>query len=45
MKKCLMQAGASRINTTFLLVDTQIIHDKMLEDMNGVLNTGDIPNL
>ena len=40
-----MQAGSTRIQTTFLLVDTQIIHDKMLEDMNGVLNTGDIPNL
>jgi len=45
MKKCLMQAGAQRLPTTFLLIDTQIIHDKMLEDMNGVLNTGDIPNL
>jgi len=45
VKKCLMQAGSLRISTTFLLVDTQIIHDKMLEDMNGILNTGDVPNL
>jgi len=30
---------------TFLFVDTQIISDSMLEDINNVLNTGDVPNL
>ena len=29
----------------FLLVDTQIIDEQMLEDINNVLNSGDVPNL
>lgn len=28
-----------------LLIDTQIIDMKMLEDINNILNTGDVPNL
>lgn len=45
VKKCLMQAGAERKPTTFLLVDTQIIEEKQLIDINNILNTGDVPNL
>jgi len=26
-------------------VDTQIINEQMLEDINGVLNSGDVPQL
>lgn len=40
-----MQAGAERKPTTFLLVDTQIIEEKQLIDINNILNTGDVPNL
>jgi len=40
-----MQAGSKRLQTTFLLVDTQILGEKMLEDINNVLNTADVPNL
>lgn len=29
----------------FLFVDTQIINEKMVEDVNNVLNSGDVPNL
>merc|ERR1711969_369994 len=29
----------------FLFVDTQIVNESMLEDINGILNTGDLPNL
>jgi len=45
VKNCLLNAGAKRNPTTFLIVDTQIIDDKQLEDINNVLNTGDVPNL
>jgi len=45
VKNCLLNAGAKRNSTTFLIVDTQIIDDKQLEDINNVLNTGDVPNL
>lgn len=30
---------------TFLFCDTQIIDPAMLEDINNVLNSGDVPNL
>ncbi|ORZ39411.1 dynein heavy chain and region D6 of dynein motor-domain-containing protein [Catenaria anguillulae PL171] len=32
-------------NTVFLLTDTQIKTEAFLEDINGILNTGDVPNL
>lgn len=44
-KKALMQAGAENRQTSFLFVDTQIVNEQMLEDINNVLNAGDIPNL
>ena len=34
-----------KINTCFLLCDTQIFDEIMLEDMNNVLNSGDIPDI
>ena len=43
LKFCLMQAGVEAKITTFLFVDTQIINEQMLEDINNVLNSGDIP--
>lgn len=45
LKFCLMQAGVEGKPTTFLFVDTQIINEQMLEDINGVLNSGDVPQL
>lgn len=45
IKNCLLQAGAKRNPTTFLIVDTQIIDEKILEDINNILNTGDVPNV
>lgn len=45
VKKALMQAGAENKPTSFLFVDTQIINEQMLEDINNVLNGGDVPNL
>lgn len=40
-----MQSGSKRIQTTFLIVDTQLIGEKMLEDINNILNTADVPNI
>lgn len=45
VKNCLLQSGSKRIQTTFLIVDTQLIGDKMLEDINNILNTADVPNI
>jgi dynein heavy chain len=45
VKKALMQAGVENKQTSFLFVDTQIINEQMLEDINNILNSGDVPNL
>lgn len=45
LKFCLMQAGVSKQITSFLFVDTQIINEQMLEDINNVLNSGDVSGL
>jgi len=44
-KTCLMMAGCDAKDTSFLFVDTQIINEQMLEDINNVLNSGDVPGL
>jgi dynein heavy chain len=45
VKKALMMAGCENKQTSFLFVDTQIIKEQQLEDINNVLNGGDVPNL
>ena len=45
LKNILMQAGIGNKQITFLFVDTQIINEQMLEDINNVLNSGDVTNL
>jgi len=45
VKKCLMMAGVDNKQVTFLFVDTQIIKEEMLEDINNILNSGDVTNL
>lgn len=45
LKFVLLQCGVEGKATTFLFVDTQIINEQMLEDMNNVLNSGDVPQL
>ncbi|XP_064633435.1 dynein axonemal heavy chain 12-like isoform X2 [Lineus longissimus] len=41
MKKC----GAEGKTTVFLITDTQIKEESFLEDIDNLLNTGEIPNL
>jgi dynein heavy chain len=45
LKECLLVAGVSNKPIVFLFNDTQIINENMLEDVNGILNSGDVPNL
>ena len=45
VKECLLVAGVQNKPIVFLFNDIQIINETMLEDINGVLNSGDVPNL
>ena len=45
LKRILMQAGVKLKQTTFLFSDVQIINERMVEDINNILNSGDVPNL
>ncbi|KAF1335991.1 Dynein heavy chain, partial [Globisporangium splendens] len=45
LKKVLMTAGAENKPVVFLFLDAQIVHESFLEDINNVLNTGEVLNL
>jgi len=46
MKLIMKQAGEKNQPTVFMFDDTQIIKESFLEDVNGILNTGEvIPSL
>ncbi len=45
MKDIMKQAGLDKKETCFLMTDNQIIDERFLEDINNLLNSGDIPNL
>lgn len=45
LRECLLYAGVKNKPIVFLFNDTQIINESMLEDLNGALNSGDVPNL
>ncbi len=38
----LKRAGADCVETTFLFSDTQLKKEKFLEDINNILNTGEV---
>jgi len=45
LKRILMQAGTKAKDVVFLFSDTQIKEESFLEDINNILNSGDVPNL
>uniref|UniRef100_A0A8C3XBZ8 Dynein axonemal heavy chain 1 n=1 Tax=Cyanoderma ruficeps TaxID=181631 RepID=A0A8C3XBZ8_9PASS len=45
VRKVMMKAGLQSLPKTFLFVDTQIKSESFLEDINNLLNSGDIPNI
>ena len=45
LKKVLKTAGKEGKTTVFLLADTQIKSESFLEDVDGLLNAGEVPNL
>jgi dynein heavy chain len=45
LKKCLLHAGLKNKPITFLFSDVQIVWEEMLEDINNILNSADLPNL
>ena len=45
LKSLLLQAGAENKQTVFLFSDTQIINESFLEDINNLLNAGEVPDL
>ncbi|XP_029908318.1 dynein heavy chain 1, axonemal [Myripristis murdjan] len=45
IKSIMLKAGLQNEQITFLFVDTQIKSESFLEDVNNILNSGDVPNL
>ena len=45
IKTMFEMAGVEGKSVTFLLVDTQIVDESMLEDVNNVLNSGEVPGM
>lgn len=45
LKKVVKKAGGEATPCVFLFSDTQLKQESFLEDLNNLLNTGDVPNL
>ena len=45
IKKYMLKTGVEGKDLVFLFTDSQIVDETMLEDLNNILNTGEIPNL
>ncbi|KOB72814.1 Dynein heavy chain 6, axonemal, partial [Operophtera brumata] len=45
LRNMYMRAGVSNEDTVFLFTDTQITKEGFLEDINNMLNSGEVPNL
>ena len=41
----MLDSGCDANPNTFLMTDTQIMNEALLEDINNILNTGEITNL
>lgn len=45
LKKVMLRAGAENKPVVFLFSDTQIVKESFLEDINNLLNSGEVPNI
>lgn len=45
LRRLYWQAGVENAPTVFLMADTQIVHEEFLEDVNNILNSGEVPGL
>jgi dynein heavy chain len=45
LKRVMLGAGLDARPTAFLYCDTQIVSESCLEDINNILNSGDVPNI
>jgi dynein heavy chain len=45
LRKCYWGAGIQNDPTTFLITDSQILQEEFLEDLNSILNSGELSNL
>ena len=45
VKKILMLAGIENKPISFLFCDTQIFNEQMLEDINNIMNSGDVTGI
>jgi dynein heavy chain, axonemal len=45
MRVNMLKAGCDNLKTTFIMTDSQIMHESFLEDVNNILNTGEITSL
>ncbi|XP_037101848.1 dynein heavy chain 6, axonemal [Syngnathus acus] len=45
LRRLYRMAGVERKDTVFLFTDTQIVVEEFLEDVNNMLNSGEVPNL
>ena len=45
LRKLYKMAGVDGDETVFLFTDTQIVVEEFLEDINNILNSGEVPNL
>merc|ERR1719354_1384339 len=45
LRKVMKLAGGNGLNTVFLFTDTQIVQEEFLEDINNILNSGEVANL
>ena len=43
--KSLLKTAGKNEPATFLFSDTQIVKESFLEDLNNILNTGEVPNI
>lgn len=45
LKKAMLPSGINNKRTAFLINDNQITNESFLEDVNNLLNSGEIPNI